>query len=176
MEFQLKNKLAYFEKNNIPITWETIKLGKHGFLKFEPLLNNQDVIDYSIYCIEREEDVNDNVLVLASLTKNDTTDINKLLNALAMNLETNKKMEMEKWIVVLLIEKLNDLKNDPIYDLIDLSEIYLKSKEIEVFPNFFLQGVSNQIEPQNYYTNKNCNDILDKTKKWIEEELKKFRN
>ncbi|NLK96358.1 MAG: DUF2247 family protein [Clostridiales bacterium] len=163
-------ELEQFKKNKIKINWTTIMLGWYGPGKFGRQLKEKEIINYAIDLITNDDNQQQDVLMLASCSEEDCCDIEELINRLANEEKGNKEVEDRKWIVILLMNLLSNLNDKPTYGLIEITEFWEKFSYPEYSPHI-VQGLKNNINPWDYYSKENYNNIINMHKQWIKIQL-----
>ena len=170
MEYQSKNDyLNKFKEINLSVNWLTILIGLEGPGKFEAKLTAKDVTNYAISKVEKNNYIHEEVITIAGVYNGDTDLLIKCVKKLVGKEVHNKEVELKKWIIVLLIDILKDINQDPLYGLIQLTEFWEKFDYPKFSPHI-IQGVNNKISPKNYYTEKNFHNILNLHHDWIKKE------
>ncbi len=105
----------------------------------------------------------------------DTNEITSLLENICRIKNVNVELSLRKMRLVLLKKLIDHLSNDPIYDLIEISGFWLSLGNPPDSPHI-IQGVDNDITPEQYYTSDYLKKILAVHKEWIIDEMKKLRN
>lgn len=167
-------KLHDFKANRLSLNWETILIGLEGPGKFPAQIMPKDVVAYAIDLILQDDNQSDNIWVLAGLNEIDKSEIKKLVQELANSEKIVREVELDKWKVMILGKVLNELSNEPIYDLIKLTEFWERFDFPADNPHV-VQGVGNNISPEDYYTKENYDIIINSHKKWIERKLTQVR-
>ncbi|MHA6823920.1 DUF2247 family protein [Ralstonia pseudosolanacearum] len=78
-----------------------------------------------------------------------------------------------KWRAVALEELLSQIGADPVYDLIALSEFWADWGSATDSP-FVVQGVENNLTPDEYYTERNLEETLKRHREWLRVEFEKL--
>ncbi len=171
-------QLKDFKDKGFNVSWKLINIGFHGSEEFYEELSSKDIINYAISILE--SDFKDSVYkrlveeIACEYEENyEKLDYNiKELVKLENNIDY--KLEFRKWVYMYV--SINLKKNsDNIQGLIELTELWAKLD----FPDFsphIVQGVNNDIIPQDYYTTENYNYLLRKHFEWLEGELKNIQN
>ena len=163
-------QLKDFKDKGFNVSWKLINIGFHGSEEFYEELSSKDIINYAISILE--SDFKDSVYkrlveeIACEYEENyEKLDYNiKELVKLENNIDY--KLEFRKWVYMYV--SINLKKNsDNIQGLIELTELWAKLD----FPDFsphIVQGVNNDIIPQDYYTTENYNYLLRKHFEWLE--------
>lgn len=171
-------QLKDFKDKGFNVSWKLINIGFHGSEEFYEELSSKDIINYAISILE--SDFKDSVY--KRLVEEIACEYEENYKKLDYNikelvkLENNidYKLEFRKWVYMYV--SINLKKNsDNIQGLIELTELWAKLD----FPDFsphIVQGVNNDIIPQDYYTTENYNYLLRKHFEWLEGELKNIQN
>ncbi|XHO03219.1 hypothetical protein ACEQUB_00077 [Ralstonia syzygii] len=80
------------------------------------------------------------------------------------------KKAKRKWRAVALEELLSRLGSDPVYDLISLGEFWT-NWEGETDSPYVAQGVGNTLTPEEYYTERNLKEALNRHREWFLTEI-----
>jgi len=166
-------EIEEFKQNKVNVNWTTIVIGWYGPGKFIRQLKEQDIINYAIDSIINENNQDKEVLALASCSEKDCCEIEELIDELANEEKGNKEVEEGKWQVILLINLLNNLSDNPTYGLIKITEFWEKFNYPEYSPHT-VQGLNNSIDPSYYYSKENYDIIICKHRQWIKSQLEKL--
>lgn len=170
---------SYIEKMkavNIKANWGTLYLGWLGIGTCSRLISFEDIFKFGSHRLENHNAEEERlILELLALTgtteENDTELVRKRLYTLAAFTKYNEDIEQRKWAVVLLKDLLIDLtRKNCITCLTELTSFWAQFGYPEYSPHV-VQGRLNSIEPESYYTDKFCNTILTKHRKWISDQL-----
>jgi len=120
----MKNALKALADNNIPINWGTLLVGWRGLKTFFPQISAPDVIQFAIQKLETEASVPEQVLRLASLYETDTHEVGSLLFSLSKSVPYDHDIEERKWRLVMLIDLLQHLPDDPMNGTLELVDFW----------------------------------------------------
>lgn len=166
-------RLHEFKDNGLEVNWVTILIGLDGPGKLPSQIIPKDVVDYALELVSQSNRQPDNVWILADLSENDTSEIKRLVWELEKGEKVSREDEIDKWKVLLLQRILRELNNEPIYDLIKLTEFWEMFDYPKDSPHI-VQGLHNDILPTDYYTEENYKEIVKNHKLWIEAKLSKL--
>ena len=167
-------KIRDFTEKGFGITWTLLDIGFDGSVKFSKQLSGQDIIDYAIDRIEKGDESPDVVLLAGSHASN-TEEISELLKKLSDDEKVDGDVEFRKWRVLYVSNHLPHVQDDYIQGLIELGDIWAYFDFPDDSPHVF-QGRNNDIVPNEYYTQKNYERLLDAHKRWLDEEITHLRN
>ena len=168
-------KLKDFKDKQLNINWRTIQIGWNGPGRFLRQLTFKEIIDYAVELVTKEETQSEDVWILAGLSEGDTNEIDTVLTRLVDNEKGDFNIELRKWRVLIIINELNNLKNEPVYDLIALTEAWEKFGYPIDSPHV-VQGLINSLIPQEYYSKENLEKTIKQHRDWVDFELKSLRN
>ena len=166
-------RLEKFEKYNIPISWTGLILGWKGFKKTLQLISIEEIIQYSIKLCLNNENQTDEVFKIAGMNASNYYELEESLFYLSKNEEVDELIEEEKWIVILLIELMENLSGDFIEGLTELTNFWEKFNYPEFSPHI-VQGRKETANVEKYYSEMNYLVMLERHQKWINDELQKF--
>lgn len=135
----------------------------------EHQMQAQEIIAFAYDLLEKGED---SALVcdLAGAYPNEEDRILALLEQLVEEENTQNDFEKKKLRVVLVKKVLNVKNHDCIQGLMDLSDLWGSLGYPNDSPHI-IQGRDNNIEPVQYYTKENYDDLFAKNLSWVEKEL-----
>ncbi|MBP3800973.1 MAG: DUF2247 family protein [Clostridia bacterium] len=170
-------ELRNFKDKELNISWKLIDIGFHGSKEFYEELSSKDIINYAISTSENDfKDLAYKRLVekIACEYEDNYEKLDYIIKEL-VKLENNidYKLEFRKWVYMYVYINLKK-NSDYIQGLIELTELWAKLN----FPDFsphIVQGVNNDIIPQEYYTAENYNNLLRKHFEWLEAELENIK-
>ena len=165
-------KLDNIKEAGFKVTWKVINIGFRGSKVFSYELSPRDIIDYALLQLEmgcEDEELNE----LACEYDTNIEDIDNLVKKLANKENTDYNTEFRKWIVLYVKKKLPTEKTEYINGLIALGDIWAVLDFPEDSPHTF-QGQGNDITPEQYYTEDNYKELLNKHKDWLEKEVEKL--
>ncbi len=162
--------------SSLPYNWTTVLVGWRGVGVYYRLVSSEEVISYSDDQLSAApNDKFDAVLELSQATSDDVELINNTLNALASPDTKDLKDAKRTWQLILLKDILTTLTNDPVSSLTELSGFWAGFDYPSDGPHI-VQGKNNTIAPQDYYTEQNLKQIIDKHLKWIRQEEEILKN
>lgn len=166
--------LEDFKKLGLEITWTLIEIGLNGKDQFQPQLNSKDVIEYAVQKLLLNSDESEDVILLAGTNSRDIQEVRELLRKLAKSENINSEGEFKKWEIVYILKLISNLSEDFIQGLLDIGDAWAIFDFPDDSPHIF-QGKGNTITPKEYYTKKNFEYIIIQHKKWLCEQIQKFK-
>ncbi|ALS02147.1 hypothetical protein ATZ33_12375 [Enterococcus silesiacus] len=174
------NCVDEFKKNNIPFSWNEIKVGRFGYsdneFYLQGILDDEFVMKYTLdYLSKNENEENSYVWELGSLfSPYDENEIYKLLDLIE---DSNEKDLMSyyrwRWILVNnLLKKILD--KDYVNALLEISEFWLDFKSPFDMP-YQYQGVENKLTPQEFYTEEHLSKVISDHRRWLEDEKENLK-
>jgi len=169
-------KLIEFENENLIVNWKTIELGLEGIGSIPSQITMDDILDFAVKSVQKN-DYNQEILELAGLSTDNSEEIQKMVKKIVEKYEKNidEQKEKRKLRLILLMKTMRNLNNNPLYGLIELTDFWQSVNDFGDKIPHTIQGVANEIAPEDYYTEKNFNSIINKHKDWIKNELKALR-
>ncbi|CAR83195.1 hypothetical protein lmo4a_0493 [Listeria monocytogenes L99] len=175
-----KMDITKFKENDIPFSWNELKLGRFGFLDrdfyLQRIWNDEVVMKYILaYLTKNENEENPYLWELGSLFKPyDENEIFRLLDLVAGSSENDLK-SYYRWRWVLVNDLLNSIMDKGYVDaLLEISEFWLDLKFPVDMP-FQFQGVENQLTPQEFYTEEYLSKVVLSHKNWLAAEKERVR-
>ncbi|EAD0700145.1 DUF2247 family protein [Listeria monocytogenes] len=172
--------ITKFKENDIPFSWNELKLGRFGFLDrdfyLQPIWNDEVVMKYILaYLTKNENEENPYLWELGSLFKPyDENEIFRLLDLVDESSENDLK-SYYRWRWVLVNDLLNSIMDKGYVDaLLEISEFWLDLKSPVDMP-FQFQGVENQLTPQEFYTEEYLSKVVLSHKNWLAAEKERVR-
>ena len=132
--------LEDFKNNNLKINWKVIDIGCLGSEIFKNELSYNDIINFSL---EEFDEKNKLILRIVASNRDESQEMGYLVQELANMEKSEYKLAFEKWKLVYI--KKNFPKDSPC----------------------ILQGVKNNISPQEYYTEENYIYLYNRHLDWI---------
>ncbi|NLW48258.1 MAG: DUF2247 family protein [Firmicutes bacterium] len=163
-------KLDEFKLVHLKLNWMTILIGWEGPGKFEPQLTPKEVINFAIDQIGIGNSNNENLITLASCNENETEKIDVLIRKLAQQENVARENELRKWRVLIVKQSIVKIRQEPLYGLIELTELWDKFGFPGDSPHI-IQGLRNNLSPIDYYREENFRQIIERHKEWIDYEL-----
>lgn len=154
-----------FKKLGFDITWKLISFGYISNSVFSNELLVDDIMDYAVDLYENETS-NKLLLDLIVLEKDDSQNILNMIYKLSGKEKSDYSIEYKKWEILFVWKKMSITNQDYIDFLLDLSDLWLKLGCPKNFP-CVIQGVNNNLNPEEYYTFQNYNTIIQEMKQWI---------
>jgi len=165
MSTALQNFSQHFQ-----VSWMTLLVGWRGFGHLRRLVTISDIAQFSLARLEATPESNSKLADLATISESDSSRVDSRLAGLASPSANDYETEVRKWVVCLLKKKLEQLPNDPVYGLLQLTEFWADLDFPEYSPHQ-VQGKGNTLSAAEYYTQQNYAKALTSHKKWIEQEL-----
>lgn len=155
--------LEDFKNNNLKINWKVIDIGCLGSEIFKNELSYDDILNFSL---EKFDEKNKLILRIVGSDRDEYQEIGYLVQELANIEESEYKLAFEKWKLVYIKKNFPQLNKNIIQGLIELNDLWVKLD----FPedsSCILQGVKNNISPQEYYTEENYIYLYNRHLDWI---------
>ena len=155
--------LEDFKNNNLKINWKVIDIGCLGSEIFKNELSYDDIINFSL---EEFDEKNKLILRIVASDRDEYQEMGYLVQELANMEKSEYKLAFEKWKLVYIKKNFPKLNKNVIQGLIELNDLWVKLD----FPEdslCILQGVKNNISPQEYYTEENYTYLYNRHLKWI---------
>mgnify|MGYP000982759174 CR=1 FL=1 len=152
--------LEDFKNNNLKINWKVIDIGCLGSKIFKNELSYDDIINFSLEKFDEK-----NKLILRIISSN-RDEYQEMVQELANIEKSEYKLAFEKWKLVYVKKNFPKLNKNIIQGLIELNELWFRLDFPEDSP-YTLQGVKNNISPQEYYTEENYIYLYNKHLNWI---------
>jgi hypothetical protein len=165
-----KNFLFYLEKNEISINPLTLLISLIGPMDCNPILTVQDIKEFCLkMCIEKNKKEYCDIAFSDKLEKQD---IIKLLE----NISSKKHIKNEeiKCAVFLLEKNISKLPIKYSEGLLYLTRFWSKFNFPKYMPHI-VQGLNNDIKPEDYYSEENYIRIKKSHLRWLNETKKKLR-
>lgn len=167
-------ELKRFKEEGLEINWMTIIIGWYGPGKNTKMLSNKEIIEYATTLIAEQNNQEEQVLMLACCREQDSEEIGKILNILSKSDDSSRDTEEMKWVLILLKDLLSTISTKPVHGLVEITGFWEKFN-YPLYSPHILQGVDNNIQPEDYYTEQNYKNIIEAHKIWIENQLKVIR-
>ena len=157
----------------------TIYIGYIGVPKYGCLSNEMVSSFVEDYFLRTEvipnelSEVLNELLVIDKDTSRD--DVLNLLRKVVNTLNIDISKSSHKWLLVCLDLKLNGLSLDPMYGLLELSNFWIDWGQPKNSPHM-IQGVNNDVDASDYYTEENYKKMIDINYDWLKLELSKERS
>ena len=155
--------LEDFKNNNLKINWKVIDIGCLGSEIFKNELSYDDIINFSL---EEFDEKNKLILRIVASDRDGYQEMGYLVQELANMEKSEYKLAFEKWKLVYIKKNFPKLNKNVIQGLIELNDLWVKLD----FPEdslCILQGVKNNISPQEYYTEENYIYLYNRHLNWI---------
>jgi len=167
--------LGKLKASGIPIGWSALLVGWDGVDGHGRLVSSEEV---TAYAAEQLEFVGaphySEVLALAGANPSDEEGIRRALSTLAECDREIRADGVRPWRLLLLKETIQELDEDPLYDLIRLTEFWASFDYPTDMPHV-AQGVGNRISPTEYYTESMLKQSIHRHLEWIEKEERILR-
>lgn len=158
------------------LDWGVVLHAWNGIPGFNWRIKASDIVELAVDELKYVEDTSMPILVeLTSAEDLSEYEVKDLLEKLCEKRGINLETALHKWRVVALEELLDNLSNDPIYDLIKITNFW-SSWEFPSDSPHIVQGVENDITPTEYYTEENLNRILRAHRDWISREIRRLNS
>ena len=154
-----------FKKLGFDITWKLISLGYISNSPFSNELLIDDIMDYAVNLYENA--TTDTLLFnLIVLEKDDSQNIFNMIKKLSDKEKTDYSIEYRKWEILFVWKKVSFIDQNYMDFLLDLSDLWIKLGSPKNFP-CVIQGVNNDMTPEDYYSLQNYNTVIKEMKQWI---------
>jgi hypothetical protein len=168
------NKIDELKKFNIPINWCTILTGWSGLGHIKRILGGTEIVNYALEQLEQSpEKLYNYVLDLASTSDHEEDEIDSVLKKIVAIEQCDSEAEKIKWCIVLLEELLGNLPNNPIDGLGAITDFWASLDYPKYSPHVF-QGRGNTIDPRDYYSRGNYDNLIKIHKAWIEHKVQEL--
>jgi len=159
-----------FKKLGFAITWKLISIGYISNSVFSNELLVDDIMDYAVSLYENETS-NELLLDLIVQPKDDTQNILNIINRLSDKENSFYSIEFRKWEILFVWKQVSLNDHNYMDFLLGLSDLWIKvgcPKNL----SHVIQGVGNNMSPQDYYSLQNYNTIIQELKQWVLYEAK----
>jgi hypothetical protein len=171
----IENLIEKLEDYNLS-DWGVIFYGFKGVPELEDKIDAPYIANFAFSKLNCEgEELATSLVGLTSATFLETSEIEGLLEDICTRKHINFELSLRKWRFILLEELLDNLPDDPIYALLEITEFWLSWGNPSDKPHI-IQGVDNDLTPNQYYTLKNLKELVNKHKQWMADEIRKLRN
>lgn len=160
-------KLDDFKKNNILINWKLINIGCLGSETFFKELDYEEITNYAISIFDEK---NKNILRILSYNKDEYEEMGEFIKELAIQENSDEKIAYKKWELIYIIKNLPPKRIDYIQGIIELQDIWAKIDFPKDSP-LILQGLNNDISPEEFYTENNYLILYNLHMDWIKEKI-----
>lgn len=160
-------KLDDFKKNNILINWKLINIGCLGNETFFKELDYEEITNYAISIFDEK---NKNILRILSYNKDEYEEMGEFIKELAIQENSDEKIAYKKWELIYIIKNLPPKRIDYIQGIIELQDIWAKIDFPKDSP-LILQGLNNDISPEEFYTENNYLILYNLHMDWIKEKI-----
>lgn len=139
-------------------------------------LENTTVNEYVVDYFDKyfDQSISDSLMELL-LIDEDTprSEVTNLLGEVVDILKIDISVSTRKWLLICLDMLLNNINQDPIYGLLELSNFWMAWGQPKDSPHN-IQGVNNEISVSDYYTLDNYELMIRKNREWLNYELEKY--
>jgi|GEM_PF-200187 len=152
------------------VNWKLIKIGYLGNSIIQPQLSKKDICDYGYWILENTDD---NISLISQLIGevSDDYEFNNILFKLSKTELVDVDIQIRKWIVYMLSNKLSSLSKDYFEGILEITEFWVSLGQPNNCPHIF-QGVGNTITPEEYYTKEIYDMVILNHKNWLNKEIK----
>jgi hypothetical protein len=158
------------------IDWGVIFYGFKGVPELNDRLDASYIANHAFSKLNSEdEELTTSLVALTSAPLLGTNEVAVILENICTKKNVDLKLSLRKWRFVLLEELLDDLPEDPIYALIEITEFWLSWDNPSDKPHI-IQGLDSDLTPHQYYTLDNFKEILRSHRQWMTDEIRKLRN
>lgn len=172
------NKLKELEKYGFKITWKLISIGLFGFKEIPQLLTYDDIFNYFDYFLANigkahVDGICVDDVILFVCEKEDLEAADKLLKKYSNCDKTDITVQIRKWRVYLLQKLIDTISQDCLQGLLELIEFWISIGRPQDCP-FDFPNVKEGKIIDNYFTLNSYNDILNRNRTWIDQEIAKI--
>lgn len=169
MKNQLKQSfIKRLKAKNIPVTWDFLLLGFIGPGVLPAQLSADEIVDYALQTI-MEGSTNNLVEYIAYSEVGELQFIESKLRILsAQESEKSKADDFKKWELLLLEDLLQNLPEDSITGLTELTSFWSQLDFPSESPHK-IQGRNNSLTPEDYYTKENYQQLIKKHIQWMQQ-------
>jgi Uncharacterized protein conserved in bacteria (DUF2247) len=160
----------------LKVGWGTILIGWNWTTRGLGLVGPDEIRDFALQELQRPgSSANQEAITeLIGLRDDESERIGQIIRQIARTEIYDPTIETRKWRLLLLHNLLRRLPPDPIYGLTGLTEFWQDCGFPEDSPHI-VQGRDNAIDPFEYYTETNYQEVLDKHRGWEILELESLR-
>jgi len=155
----MKRILEEMLKSGMPVNWTTILVGWNGPGKFPRQISREEFASYTIQRMGN--------------SSHQQIEVNRAIRALAASEPGNKETETRKWRLYLLKDAMNNLAEDEIDGLYQLTDFWEKFDYPSDSPHA-IQG-DDGLVPEDYYTKENYQSLVKRHQEWLKEEENALR-
>ncbi|MEM7761913.1 MAG: DUF2247 family protein [Cyanobacteria bacterium P01_A01_bin.40] len=156
------------------VDWGVILQGWKDIPGCNLRIRSEYIENFAFQKVEKYEgDILDIVIELTSIKFLDSAKILILLEEMCNEEKIDLEISMKKWRLAMLEEILDNLSNDCLYDLIELSDFWISWGTPSDKPHL-IQRLDSKLNPTEYYSEKNYQKTLEAHKIWIEQEKYKI--
>ena len=168
--------LEKLEKDNL-LDWGIIlQAWKKGLPGYQYKLKADYIQKFALQEMEKmSEDIPDILVELFDAGTLENLKVTDLLEDICEKEKINEEISLKKWRLAALEETLSDLSGYCVDDLIYLDDFWMAWGNPQDKPHI-IQGIDNQMNPTQHYSENNYEKLLQAHKKWIEQEKKKILN
>ncbi|MBA3814259.1 MAG: DUF2247 family protein [Alphaproteobacteria bacterium] len=174
MESQFKSSfIERLQAKNIPVTWTFLLMGLMGPGILPSQLSCDEIVHYVLNkSIEGPSNRFIENIAYSRIDERQLIEYNLRLLSEQENQET-KLSDLKKWELLLLEDHFENLSEDPIKGLTDLTSFWSQFDFPTDSPHE-IQGRGNNISPKNYYTREYYQELIKKHKQWMEQTEKQL--
>lgn len=163
------NKLIKMSYLGLKVTWKVITIGLYGAEYISPQISKDDILEYLNKLLVFEDSEADDIILLICEDKN-SPEFDKILNSLANNENSDFSLQLRKWRAYLLNELLNNLSQNCLQGLLELTEFWVSFGIPKDCPHV-IQGYNNNLSSDEYYIQPMYNRLKKKNQKWLDNEI-----
>jgi polyhydroxyalkanoate synthesis regulator phasin len=172
MFYQTLNRI---ERDNL-VDWGIILEAWKGLPGCHFKLQTDYIRDFALKEIENSgENISNTLIELFSAGSLEKEEVTELLQDICEEEKINEESSLKKWRLYMLEETLDNLSNDCLYDLIELTDFWCVWGNPENKPHI-IQGVDSKMNPTEYYSDNNYKTLIKAHKNWIIQEKKRVIN
>ena len=155
------NKLTFFKKLNFVITWKLIYIGLVGCDEIPALLTHQELKEH-LY--DELKNSNDDNYIIQLICEDNSENVVSLIKRRSEAENSKLFLQKQKWLVYMACDLVDHLPSDYLQGILQLLEFWYPIRNVIDCPFAF---PNDAIEVPDYFSEKNYNDLVAKTKNWI---------
>lgn len=166
------NILADVDQMGFRLTWKFINIGLYGREEVCAQISHDEMFEYFEILLETECDELEDVIELLCVKK-EPFELDKLINELSENEQSDFAFELHKWRLYLLKKILDNRNEDFLQNLLALMEFWLPIRDKIECPHLFPEPDTNSDSVKEYFTEKMHAKLVNRNHAWLQKEIKK---
>lgn len=168
------NKLNFLENMGFKISWKLIYIGLFGDDEIPVSLTHNDVIEYLDSLLTDLNEQTDNIITLIcekdDCEEDECEKFDRLLKKLANEDDSSSAIQKRKWRAYLLKNVIDNISEDWLQGLLELTEFWMSMGMLEDCPLTFPSS-DNEKSVQDYYSPSSYEFNLNKNQEWLNKEI-----